>query len=145
MSAPEGTVFELAAGSRNITTLAINLAGPNALILDDNGNLYGTTNGGGASNGGTVFELAAGSRTITTLASFDGTNAIRPNTLILDARGNLFGTFLAGKFGYGSGVFELPAGSGTITTLASPIGGGGQDRGQLRLNSRAPGVWCVHS
>ncbi len=72
----DGTVFELASGSGTITTLAsfngTNGANPLAgLIMDSSGNLYGTTESGGASSDGTVFELAKGSSTITTLASFN--------------------------------------------------------------------------
>src|SRR5512147_2204741 len=48
------------------------------LILDAQGNLYGTTQGGGANGRGTVFELAAGSGTTTTLASFNGANGAYP-------------------------------------------------------------------
>src|SRR5271165_5442956 len=56
------------------------------------GNLFGTTQSGGANGDGTVFELAAGSGTITTLASFNGTNGANPETgLVRDPRGNLFG------------------------------------------------------
>ena len=79
-----GTVFELAAGSGTITTLAsfngTNGQDPNVgLIEDSSGNLFGTTAGGGnASNDGTVFEVAAGSGTITTLAPFNGTNGANP-------------------------------------------------------------------
>ena len=48
------------------------------LIMDSSGNLYGTTESGGADGDGTVFELAKGSGTITTLASFNGTNGEIP-------------------------------------------------------------------
>ena len=47
------------------------------LIMDSSGNLYGTTEHGGADGDGTVFELAKGSSTITTLASFNGSNGCR--------------------------------------------------------------------
>ena len=47
--------------------------------MDSSGNLYGTTERGGANGDGTVFELAHGSSTITTLASFNGTNGVDPN------------------------------------------------------------------
>jgi uncharacterized repeat protein (TIGR03803 family) len=62
----DGTVFELAQGSRTITTLdsfnGTNGSLPLAacLIMDGSGNLYGTTYEGGASAVGTVFELPGG-------------------------------------------------------------------------------------
>jgi uncharacterized repeat protein (TIGR03803 family) len=120
-----GTVFEIAHGSGTLTTLAsfggTNGADPrSALILDSNGNLYGATVGGGASNDGTVFELAAGSGTITALASFNGTDGANPHgALIMDSSGNLYGTTEAGGASGDGTVFEVAAGSGTITTLAS--------------------------
>jgi uncharacterized repeat protein (TIGR03803 family) len=121
----DGTVFELAAGSGTITTLASfngsNGANPYAgVVMDSSGNLYGTTYGGGASSDGTVFELAAGSGTITTLASFDGSNGANPRAgLAMDTGGNLYGTTFGGGASDKGTVFELAAGSGTITTLAS--------------------------
>jgi uncharacterized repeat protein (TIGR03803 family) len=123
----DGTIFQLAHGSSTITTLAsfngINGVSPQfGLLRDSSGNLYGTTEGGGASGAGSVFELAHGSSTITTLASFSS-NAFsevpRPSGLVMDGSGNLYGTTaLGGASGDGS-VFELAHGSGNITTLAS--------------------------
>ena len=58
----DGTVFEVAKGSGTITTLAL-FNGPTGsnpyagLIMDNSGNLYGTTFYAGASDDGTVFEL----------------------------------------------------------------------------------------
>ena len=95
------------------------------LIMDSGGNLYGTTETGGADDTGSVFEVASGSRTITTLASFDGPNgdfgADPDGALIMDTSGNLYGTTPGGGAnGMNDGtVFELAKGSGTITTLAS--------------------------
>ena len=127
----DGTVFEVAQGSGTITTLAsfngANGANPYAtLIMDGNGNLYGTTGYGGEGgyNHGTVFELAQGSGTITTLASFNATNGANPVAgVIMDGNGNLYGTTFGAAGGaypvnHGT-VFELAKGSGTITTLAS--------------------------
>jgi uncharacterized repeat protein (TIGR03803 family) len=118
-----GTVFELAQGSCTITTLAAfnstDGAGPEGLIRDNNGNLFGTTVGGGASSAGTVFELVHGTSTITTLASFDGADGSSPIGLIMDGSGNLYSsTEYGGPSGIGT-VFELAQGSGTISVLAS--------------------------
>ena len=114
-----------AAADPTLTALAsfngANGAGPFAsLVRDPRGNLFGTTELGGADDHGTVFELAAGSGTITTLASFNRANRTGPVAgLVRDPRGNLFGTTqFGGANGFGT-VFELAAGSGTITTLAS--------------------------
>jgi RHS repeat-associated protein len=62
----DGTVFELAHGSSTITPLqsfdGTHGAHPSAgLIIDQGGNLYGTTTGGGAVPNGTVFEIAQSS------------------------------------------------------------------------------------
>jgi uncharacterized repeat protein (TIGR03803 family) len=61
----DGTVFEVASASNTITTLGsfngTNGEYPGAgLTLDGSGNLYGTTEFGGAVNSGTVFELSTG-------------------------------------------------------------------------------------
>jgi uncharacterized repeat protein (TIGR03803 family) len=58
-----GTVFEVAAGAGTITTLAsfngANGSGPvGDLALDANGDLFGTTVGGGDFGNGTVFEVS---------------------------------------------------------------------------------------
>jgi len=68
------------------------------MVLDANGNLFGTTYLGGTSEGGTVFELSHGAPwTETVLYNFcstqncpDGASPVAPP--ILDASGNLFGT-----------------------------------------------------
>lgn len=91
------------------------------LIVDTAGNLYGTTDYGGAYGAGTVFELtptAGGGWTENVLHSFgNGTDGSQPfASLIFDAAGNLYGTtFLGGTYGVGT-VFELtPAADGDWT------------------------------
>ena len=101
-----GTVFELVndSGTYTPTTLlsfnGSNGANPYAgLIADANGDLFGTTAGGGTNNVGTVFELVnnSGTYTPTTLLSFDGSNGADPFAgLIADANGDLFGTTVFG-------------------------------------------------
>ena len=71
------------------------------LIADAAGDLFGTTEHGGANGDGTVFEIAktAGgyASTPTTLVSFNGTNGAGPDAgLIADATGDLFGTTAGG-------------------------------------------------
>ncbi len=128
-----GTVFELAQGSGTITLLAsfngyVGRFGPRPGLLMDGGNLYGTTEGGGASNEGTVFELAQGSGTITSLASFGETQGANPQAgLVMDKSGNLYGTASSGGDSNEGTVFELAQGSGTIMTLASFNGANGRE------------------
>jgi uncharacterized repeat protein (TIGR03803 family) len=128
---PGGTVFEIPKTYRGYattpTTLVSFCALPNcadgsspqaALILDANGNLFGTTAFGGAnvgdSNpGGTVFEIPKTHRgyatTPTILVNFNFADGAEPQAaLILDAYGNLFGTTASGGANVGGTVFEIP-------------------------------------
>jgi uncharacterized repeat protein (TIGR03803 family) len=117
----DGTVFEIvktSSGYASTPTILVNFNGANganpwsSLILDANGNLFGTTGNGGASaNYGTVFEIAKTSsgyaNTLTTLVNFDGTHGAFPRgSLIADGSGNLFGTTAYGGVGDGT-VFEI--------------------------------------
>ncbi len=126
----DGTVWEIAKGSNIITTLA-SFNGSNGLqpfagvTIDANGNLYGTTGGGGANNDGTVWEIAKGSNTITTLASFNGSNGLGPSAGVTIANGNLYGTTFGGGANGDGTVWEIAKGSSTITTLASFNGSNG--------------------
>ena len=87
------------------------------LVIDEGGNLYGTTEQGGAYRMGTVFKLSpssSGTWTKTTLHGFSGANgdgSYPRSTLIFDASGNLYGTTEYGGSGecenYCGTVFEL--------------------------------------
>jgi uncharacterized repeat protein (TIGR03803 family) len=119
----DGTVFEIAHGSSSITTVASfngsNGAGPEGVTFDASGNLWGTTQGGGA-NDGTVFEIPKGSSGIITVGAFAGGNGEEPTGMTFDASGNLWGTTYGGGQSGDGTVFELvPAPSPTVT-LASP-------------------------
>ncbi len=137
-TAGDGTVFEVAAGTHALTTLATfngnNGAYPWAgLIADAAGNLYGATSEGGTADDGTVFEVAAGTHALSTLATFNGNNGEYPDGLIADAAGNLYGTTLEGGTAGDGTVFELAAGTHVLTTLATFKGnnGAGPDAGLI--------------
>ena len=126
-----GTVFRLApdgSGGYTETVLHRFAAGPGdganpiaGLVLDAQGNLFGTTSSGGSADAGTVFELTpdgSGGYAERVLYTFtDGADGGLPSAgLALDGHGNLFGTTrFGGSAGLGT-VFELtPAGSGAYT------------------------------
>ncbi len=126
-----GTVFELSPNDRGgwtHTVLHSFGAGTDGalpagtLIWDGGGNLYGTTNYGGANNVGSVFELSpsgSGGWTETLLYSFknDGVDGVNPYAgLTFDSAGNLYGTTgYGGVYNYGS-LFQLtPNGGGSWT------------------------------
>ena len=82
------------------------------LIADANGDLFGTTEKGGARNDGTVFELVktASGYTEKVLHSFGGTDpygALPEAGLIADANGDLFGTTFGGGVNGDGTAFEL--------------------------------------
>lgn len=132
-----GTVFQLTPGANGTWTEAVLHSFDNntrdgmypyaGLIFDPDGNLYGTTNGGGVHGEGAVFQLAPGTNgkwKERVLHSFNGKDGLEPYSgLIFDAAGNLYGTTYSGGAsgtgcrGYGCGtVFELtPEGNGKWT------------------------------
>ena len=100
------------------------------MIFDAAGNLYGTTESGGAYDFGTVFELtpkADGSWKEKVLHDFTGgKDEGSPGSLIFDAAGSLYGTTYAGGFHSWGTVFELspkPNGSWTQRVLHRFTGG----------------------
>jgi uncharacterized repeat protein (TIGR03803 family) len=135
----DGVIFELTPGGGGMWTETVlynfcslsgcaDGAGPawSSLIFDAAGNLYGTTNAGGAYQTacgghacGAVFELSPngdGTWTETVLHSFgNGTDGREPVAgLIFDADGNLHGTTYSGGVQGSGTVFELtPGANGT--------------------------------
>ena len=78
------------------------------VILDDQGNLYGTTYEGGTYGGGIVFELAAGTWNETVLHEFNRTgDASAPWGALIFVNGSLYGTTIAGPTSGAGAVFEL--------------------------------------
>ncbi|WP_316175741.1 choice-of-anchor tandem repeat GloVer-containing protein [Bradyrhizobium sp. SZCCHNRI1073] len=132
-----GTVFEIVKNGSGYNSTPVTLVSfngtngsslQNSLLMDAAGNLFGTTETGGAYGKGTIFEIVKNgssySSTPVVLASFDGTNGNRPpDNLIMDASGNLFGMTYSGGANGGGTVFELvktgSTYSSTPTTLVS--------------------------
>ena len=94
-----------------------------SLIEDSAGNIYGTTEGGGAGNNGTVFEIKSNGG-FTVLYSFTGGNdgANPVGGLALDKSGTLYGTAENGGASGAGTVFSL-APDGSLSTLYSFAGG----------------------
>ena len=88
-----------------------------ALIMDKRGNLYGTTETGGASGFGTVFKLSTSGKE-TVLYNFTGSpdGAAPLASLIMDKKGRLYGTTPDG--GAGTCSFVAP-GCGTVFRLST--------------------------
>jgi uncharacterized repeat protein (TIGR03803 family) len=127
-----GTIFKITPQG-NLTTLysfcslpgctdGVGVSAP--LVQGTDGNLYGTTTGGGAYNYGTVFKISRGG-SFTTLYSFcvsagcpDGA---APGGLVQAADGNLYGTTAEGGangyYNYGT-VFRVTL-SGALETIYS--------------------------
>ena len=111
------------AATPTLTTLVsfdgTDISGPTGLVVDADGNLFGTAEGG-AYGYGVVFEIAKTASgyasTPIILVSFNGTNGEDPNAgLIADAIGNLFGTTYFGG--------ACPLGDGTVFEIAKTNSG----------------------
>lgn len=121
----DGTIFEVTTGG-TLTTLynfsnTPDGANPYAgLVLGTDGNFYGTTFEGGATDQGTVFKVTAAG-VVTILHSFSGTDGELPyGALVQGTDGNFYGTTEAGgptSPGYGT-VFKITK-AGALTTLHS--------------------------
>lgn len=132
-----GTVFEILMtplGYASEPTTLVSFDGSDGqfpesgLIMDADGNLFGTTSRGGANGAGTVFEILNTSLGYAglpiTLVDFNGNDGRSPEgSLLMDAAGDLFGTTSLGGTNNAGTVFEIPKtalGYASVpTTLAS--------------------------
>jgi uncharacterized repeat protein (TIGR03803 family) len=120
-----GTVFKIAP-SGTLTTLYSFCAqggcpdgeSPGAdLIQATDGNLYGTTNLGGADGVGTIFRITPGG-TLTTLYSFTGADENPVAGLVQATNGEFYGTASVGGASGDGAIFSLSVGLGPfVTTL----------------------------
>jgi uncharacterized repeat protein (TIGR03803 family) len=122
-----GTVFMVSPSGveKTLYSFAGGLDGANpmgSLVRDSNGNLYGTTIGGGVKGMGTVFMVTRSGKE-TLLHTFSGKDGAYPcSNLIQDAQGNFYGTTEFGGLNSAGTVFKLTL-SGIETVLYNFTGG----------------------
>jgi uncharacterized repeat protein (TIGR03803 family) len=117
-----GTLYRIGADGTESVLHAFRHKGTSprsGLVTDEKGNLYGTTNEGGASSFGTAFKFTPAGKEISLHDFSDGDDGGRPIAgMVRDALGNLYGTTAyGGAFGSGT-VFKLVP-DGTETVLHS--------------------------
>lgn len=123
-----GTVFMLnAAGVEKILqsfTGGVDGGMPNAgLVLDKNGNLYGTTFAGGSAGLGTVYKIATSDEFRTIYSFPDLAHGSHPNAaLTLDENGTLYGTTQYGGASNRGTVFSLETSTSAENVLYSFTG-----------------------
>jgi uncharacterized repeat protein (TIGR03803 family) len=154
-----GTVFEISPEGKEkvLHSFAGGADGSSpqyGVVFDTDGNLYGTTPLGGASNNGTVFMMTA-SGTETVVYSFPGGDdgASPSSGVILDDEGNLYGTTMAGGTYACGTVFKLaPSGVATVLYSFTGLADGDAPAGGLIRNSEGDlfgtaggGMSCIGS
>jgi uncharacterized repeat protein (TIGR03803 family) len=148
-----GTVFKLAKNSSGqwVTSLLYTFTATGdglfvggSVVSDAAGNLYGTTQGGGAYGYGSVYELvkqSSGGYKERVIYSFRSTSYSDGNYpiggLVLDAAGNLYGTTYYGGV---NAQCTLSFGCGTVFQL-TPAGGGKWTETILHAFADADGVY----
>jgi uncharacterized repeat protein (TIGR03803 family) len=117
-----GTVFKMTSAGALTRLVVFNGANGSysvgGLVQGSDGNLYGTTDGGGTGGGGTVFKMTPAG-TLTTLVSFNGADGKSPQApLVQGSDSNFYGTTgYGGANGKGT-VFQVTP-AGVLTTLVS--------------------------
>lgn len=123
-----GVVFKIDPSGNE--TVLYNFTGGNdggfpfgSLFRDSAGNLYGTTNGGGASGAGVVFKLdTSGNETVLHTFTGQADGGYPLGGVILDSLGNLYGAAQAGGASDSGVVYKIDP-SGNQTVLYSFTGG----------------------
>jgi len=97
-----------------------------AVVQGSDGNIYGTTDGGGINNYGTVFVITTNNWQFTSLYSFTGTDGYGPiGALIQASDGNFYGTTFEGGAAYGTVFRIFPLNhSWSITNTITTAGAG---------------------
>jgi uncharacterized repeat protein (TIGR03803 family) len=123
-----GIVFRVGAAGRKSTLYAFTGGTDGGrpdyahLVLDSQGDLYGTASQGGANNQGVIFKLTPRGKE-TVLHSFTRADGAAPEAgLIADAAGNFYGTTSGGGANLAGAVFKCTP-RGKLTVLYSFAGG----------------------
>ncbi len=129
----DGTVFKITPAGQ-LTTLysfcsqagcADGLRPYAGLIQASDGNLYGTTQDGGANGYGTAFGITLGGQ-LSTLHSFVFTDGANPDGgLLEDTNGDLYGTSRFGGSRFDGTVFSLPVGLDLLAKTQPSFGKAG--------------------
>jgi uncharacterized repeat protein (TIGR03803 family) len=120
----EGLVYQLSPSNGGWTeTVLYDFNGddgfnPNSgLLLDNAGNLYGTTFNGGGDSSGEVYEVSpyGSGWTEQVLSAINFPDGATCGGVVMDGQGNLFGTSGCDSLGKPGGVFELTPSNGSWT------------------------------
>jgi uncharacterized repeat protein (TIGR03803 family) len=125
-----GTVFRLSQSGvvttlYDFTNLTDGSAPIGGLTQGTDGNLYGTTSGGGGkSRGGNLFQISLGG--VHTILYYFGASGEEPYAGVMqDTNGTFYGTtYAGGRDGYGS-VYSFNMGLGPFVTFVQPTGATG--------------------
>lgn len=125
-----GNIFKLTPAG--IFTELVNFNGTNGggpnfggLIQASDGNIYGTTEGGGSPGYGTIFKLTLDG-TLTNVINFDKTNGANPAGIMQCSDGNFYGTTKAGGSSNDGTIFQMTP-DGVLTTLVNFDSKNGQE------------------
>ena len=137
-----GTVFSIT--TSGIETVLHNFAGgtdgaaPFDDLLDVNGTLYGTTEGGGTSNAGTVFSIKPSGKEAV-LYSFKGgkTDGAHPWAGLTNVNGTLYGTTVNGGATADGTVFSITLSGKEAVSTALPATKTANTRMRISSTTRA--------
>jgi len=122
------------------------------MLQGSDGNLYGTTESGGANGSGGVYRIGplavnptANGLVPTTIASFSGTNGADPRSpLVFGPDGNFYGSTYSGGL-YGLGTLFMVTTAGELVNLASFDGTNGSGpMGALVFAQDAAGTYSLY-
>jgi len=143
VSVAGGVIFRLSPSHGSWTESVIHSFGGTdhpvgGVVIDADGNLYGTTTNGGNQALGYVFQLALPAGQLTDLYDFQGNDdgAVPIGGLLIDASSTLYGTTTTNRYSNGGGtVFALSPGSPWNFTLLAGLTGSGGPQGNLAMDA----------